>query len=120
MADWYEQLGRVENHAVAAQEAIGKVIDLLRLGKQQHLDGHSPSQVVKHLIESGGVQARLNALVAVERFERSVTVYRGVAIRLLVDEKGMTFSEVGRLIGVSRQMVARLYNMDEAKERRLT
>ena len=39
----------------------------------------------------------------------AVTEYRAHVIRSLVDDEHLSFSEIGDVIGVSRQMVARLY-----------
>jgi hypothetical protein len=66
-------------------------------------------QTVHRLNELGGRETRLAPTAAFREFERAMTAYRATAIRLLVDDNGMSFSDVGKLIGVSRQMVARLY-----------
>lgn len=42
-------------------------------------------------------------------FDRTLTRTRAEAIRLMVDDEGMSLSEVARLVGRSRQFVTRLY-----------
>jgi hypothetical protein len=49
-------------------------------------------------------------LAAINAFENAVAVYRGGLIRAMVDEEKLTFTEVGRILGVSRQMASRLYH----------
>jgi hypothetical protein len=70
--------------------------------------------IVQHLKDQGGRETRLAPTVAFREFEQALTAYRATAIRILVDETGMTYSAVGELIGVSRQMVARLYGAGDA------
>ena len=66
-------------------------------------------------ISSPGVvaSARLRSSAAIDAFEHAVMVYRVGLIRAMVDEEKLSFSEVGRRMGVSRQMIARLYRYDE-------
>ena len=40
-------------------------------------------------------------------------MYRVGLIRAMVDEEKLSFAEVARRMGVSRQMIARLYSYDE-------
>ena len=40
-------------------------------------------------------------------------VYRVGLIRAMVDEEELSFTEVGRRLSVSRQMIAKLYRYDE-------
>ncbi len=41
-------------------------------------------------------------------------VYRVCLIRAMVDEEKLSFAQVARHMGVSRQMVARLYHYEES------
>jgi predicted DNA-binding protein (UPF0251 family) len=47
--------------------------------------------------------------LAFRELERAVADYRASKVRALVDEEQLTFTEVAKLTGVSRQIVARLY-----------
>jgi predicted HTH domain antitoxin len=71
------------------------------------------SEIVADLISQGGREARLRSSAAIEAFEHAVMVYRVGLIRAMVDEEKLSFAEVARLMGVSRQMIARLYRHDE-------
>ncbi len=65
------------------------------------------------IVEQGvarGIRARrIAAADAFHEYERSVARVRAFVVRALVDESGLTQTDVARLIGISRQEVARLY-----------
>ncbi|MEY2566935.1 MAG: hypothetical protein QOE35_1464 [Actinomycetota bacterium] len=108
--DWYvEAIDRIERSAAHLSEAIEATMESLRHARADRLAGVELVEVVHGLVDRGGRQARLAPQVAFEAFERAVGDYRSEVIRALVDEKHMTFSEVGGLTGVSRQIVAKLY-----------
>jgi DNA invertase Pin-like site-specific DNA recombinase len=65
--------------------------------------------IIPALVARGGRETRLAPTRAYHAFERAITAYRARAIRELVDDEHMTYTEIAELIGVSRQMVARLY-----------
>jgi DNA-directed RNA polymerase sigma subunit (sigma70/sigma32) len=70
-------------------------------------------QVVDYLIDRGGREARLRTSAAIDAFEHAIMVYRIGLIRAMVDDEKLSFTEVGRHLGVSRQMIARLYRANE-------
>jgi hypothetical protein len=108
--DWF--VLAVEAVEAAAQEvhaSVDGVVAMLKNAVEERSGGSSVQVVVAGLVERGGRDARLAPTVAYERFEAALTAYRARAIRALVDEEGLSFTDVGRLTGVSRQMVARLY-----------
>ena len=108
--DWYTAaVDRVESSATDLHAAVDAAVDLLRQARRDWLGGTGLVDIVEGLVEAGGRQARLAPTVAFREFERAVTAYRAAAVRRLVDEEHMTFSMVGQLTGVSRQMIARLY-----------
>jgi hypothetical protein len=116
--DWYvEAIDRIERSAANLYEATEATVESLRQARADRLAGVDLVKVVDGLVERGGRQARLAPQVAFEAFERALGEYRSEAIRALVDEQHMTFSEVGDLTGVSRQIVAKLYR--QAKEKHL-
>lgn len=113
--DWF--VLAVEAVDAAAQEvhvSVDSVVGMLKDAANARTGGASVQAVVAGLVDRGGRQARLAPTVAYEQFLAALTAYRGQAIVALVDEEGLSFTEVGRLTGVSRQMVARLYR--SAKE----
>jgi hypothetical protein len=108
--DWFVlALEAVDDAAREVHASVDSVVAMLRDAAGKHSEGSPLHAVVAALVESGGRSARLAPTLAYERFEAAVTAYRSQAIRALVDEEGMSFTEIGRLTGVSRQMVARLY-----------
>jgi hypothetical protein len=108
--DWYvEAIDRIERSAADLHEAIESTVASLRRARADRLAAVDLVDIVVGLVERGGRTTRLAPKVAFEAFERTLGEYRSEAIRALVDEKHMTFSDVGQLTGVSRQIVAKLY-----------
>jgi hypothetical protein len=106
---WVATIGRVEGAAQDLHEAVGGVVDALSKAQSERRAGVANIDVVKGLVARGGRELRLTPTEAFREFEHAVTDYRAAMIRTLVDEDRMTFTEVGQISGVSRQMVARLY-----------
>lgn len=52
---------------------------------------------------------RKEAVAALARYEHELALLRSLLIRQLVDGQGLTLTEVGHRLDISRQMVARLY-----------
>jgi len=102
----------IENVARAAaelQDAVQRAVNALHGAALERAAGVDLVSIIRHLVEQGGKETRLQPTVAFRAFEQAITEYRATAVRILVDETGMTYSAVGELIGVSRQMVARLH-----------
>ncbi len=113
-ANWLlEAIRRVEQTGEEAQMAISEGIASMDRAREQLVAGAPVSKIVDDLIAQGGREARLKSSAAIDAFEHAVMVYRVGLIRAMVDDEGLSFSEVGRRLGVSRQMVARLYRYDE-------
>jgi hypothetical protein len=113
--DWY--IASIDAIARAAEElsaALDVTLATLVQARQERLAGVGLVDIVSGLVARGGRATRLTPTVAFREFERAVTVYRARAIRALVDEEHLTFTEVANLTGVSRQMIARLYNSSRA------
>jgi hypothetical protein len=100
---------QVELEAARLVESLGNVLEALRRAKQKRARGVPLPEVIAGLVEAGGRGLRRSADEAFVIYERAVMNYRATAIRELVDEYGLSLSEVSRRIGVSRQMVGRLY-----------
>jgi hypothetical protein len=66
-------------------------------------------ELVTDAISGGGRGARVGAADAFIEYEQAVAVMRGAVVCSLVDDDGLTFSEVARRFGISRQAAARLY-----------
>jgi len=108
--DWYiASIDRVEATASDLCDAIDRAIGNFRKAQVERRAGVDVVDIVKDLAAGGAKEVRLAATIAFREFETAVTDYRAQVIKSLVDEERMTFSEIGEMIGVSRQMVARLY-----------
>jgi hypothetical protein len=108
--DWY--VAAVDGVVAAAGElkvSVDTVLVPLLHARSQRLERVPLAEIVQSLVAAGGRSARLAPASAFAEFEGAMSAYRSRAVRALVEEEGMTFSAVGDLIGVSRQMVARLY-----------
>jgi hypothetical protein len=108
--DWYVQaVNEVERAAAVAKDAIDGAVVMLAAAREQRRAGAGMPEIVNGLVEAGGRATRLGASEAFARFEGAMAAYRAQATRALVDEEGLSLSQVGRMVGVSRQMAARLY-----------
>jgi hypothetical protein len=109
--DWYvDSIDDVERTAQALSEALESLVEMLGVARQQRLGDVPLLEIITGVLARGGVDARRRVELAFREFEHAVTAYRARATRFLVDEGGLTRSEVAGLSGVSRQMTGRLYN----------
>lgn len=108
-----EAIEQIEQTGDEAQRAICEGVASMEGARKRLVAGVPVSELVDDLIAQGGRDTRLRSLAAIEAFEHAVMVYRVGLIRVMVDEEKLSFAEVGRRIGVSRQMIARLYRYDE-------
>jgi len=113
VASFTDAIDDVVRHADAVHHATDRAAHELLRAKQEREAGVPLVDVISGLVARGGRTTRLAASEAFLEFEQSLMAYRATAIRGLVDEEQMTFTEIARLIGVSRQMVARLYRTAE-------
>ncbi len=108
-----ETIKRIEQTGEEAQRAIGEGLASIDGARERLVAGVPVSELVTDLIAQGGREARLRSSAAIDAFEHAVMVYRAGLIRAMVDEEKLSFAEVARLMGVSRQMIARLYRYEE-------
>ena len=106
---WVASIDRIDRAATDLHEALESVMESLREARSSRLEGIGFADITKGLVARGGRETRLAPTAAFREFEAAVTDSRASMIRALVDGDHMTFTEVGELTGVSRQMVARLY-----------
>jgi hypothetical protein len=108
--DWF--VAAVERVADAGRQAclaIETAVGALREGCEARDAGRSIVDVVDELIAAGGRETRLSAADAFREYERAITSMRAGVVRALVDEGGMSLTDVAKRIKISRQAVARLY-----------
>jgi hypothetical protein len=107
--EYVAAIEQVELEAARLVESVGYVLEALRNAKEKRGRGVPLPEIVAGLVEEGGRRLRRSADEAFVLYERAMMNYRVTAIRELVDGYGLSLSEVGSRIGVSRQMVGRLY-----------
>jgi hypothetical protein len=108
--DWF--VGAVDRVADAGREAclaIEAAVGALQRGREARATGRSLDEVVDQLIESGGREARLSATERFHEYERAIASMRAAVVQALVDEDGLSFTDVAKRLKISRQAAARLY-----------
>jgi DNA-directed RNA polymerase specialized sigma24 family protein len=98
----------------AACDAIESAIRALEVGARARATGVPLVDIVDELIGAGGRDVRLATADAFHEFERAVAKMRARVVRTLVEEDGLSLTDVARRLRISRQAVARLYR--HAKE----
>ena len=105
--------GRLAAVADAAGElrtvlaAFEDVVAAMRAGLA---DGRAPLDLY---VELDWASQRDRVFAARDRFNRAYDHARAGAVRQVVDEQGVTLTEVARTVGRSRQFVTRLYRQDD-------
>ena len=109
-----EAIKRVEQAGEEAQRAIGEGVASIGRARDLLVGGWPVSEIVDDLVARGGRDARLRSSEAMAAFEHAVMLYRVGLIRAMVDEEKLSFTDVSRRLGVSRQMISRLYRFDDS------
>jgi hypothetical protein len=108
--DWFAAaVERVDDAGRQACLAIDSAVGALRGGLEALDAGRSIVDVVEELIMAGGRETRLNAAEAFREYERAIGSMRAGVVRALVDEGGLSLTDVARRMKISRQAAARLY-----------
>lgn len=108
--DWYVELfEQVESTGAELRQALDHIVGILSIARQERIDGVPFVHIAERLVERGVRDLRRSNEEAFRTFSAAVAACRSAGVRALVDEEGMTHAEVARLLGVSRQMVGRLY-----------
>ena len=111
--DWF--VAAVEQVAAAGRaacEALNAAVEALEEGCRARLAGSSMLEVVDGLIGGGGREIRFASAEACRDFERAVAAIRVGVARSLVDDHGLSLTEVARRLNISRQAASRLYQAD--------
>ncbi|MGZ4707189.1 MAG: hypothetical protein ACXWBN_00435 [Acidimicrobiales bacterium] len=93
----------------AACDAIESAIEALEVGARARTTGVPLVDIVDDLIGAGGRDVRLATADAFLGFERALVEMRSRVVRTLVEEDGLSLTDVGLRLQISRQAVARLY-----------
>jgi hypothetical protein len=108
--DWFvDAVEQVAAAGRAACEALNAAVNALEEGCHARLAGRSMLEVVDGLIGAGGRETRFASAEAFRDFERAVAAMRAGVARSLVDDHGLSLTEVARRLNISRQAAARLY-----------
>ena len=109
--DWFiASIDRVARAAsIASEDLRAAVEELVGSTRAARADGRSLVEIVDLLIARNGREMRLRARAAFHEYERAVADLRAGIVRALVDDEGMTLSDVGLRLKISRQAATRLY-----------
>jgi hypothetical protein len=108
--DWFVvAVERVADAGRQACLAIETAVGELREGCEARNADRSVVDVVDELIADGGRETRLSAADAFREYERAIASMRAGVVRALVDEGGLSLSDVAKRLKISRQAAARLY-----------
>ena len=114
--DWF--VGAVERVADAGHHAclaIETAVGALRKGSEARSAGRPIVDVVDELIGASGREVRLSAADAFREYERAIASMRAAVVRALVDEGGLSFTDVAKRMKISRQAATRLYESAEGR-----
>lgn len=101
----------------AACAAIDSAVRALEVGVRARATGVPLLEVVDGLIGGGGREVRLSAAEAFHEFERAITELRARVVCTLVEDEGLSLTEVAARLRVSRQAAARLHRHAKAADR---
>ena len=108
--DWFvEAVERVEDAGRQACLAIDAAVGALKGGCAAWSAGRPIVEIVDELIAAGGRETRLNASDSFHEYERAIASMRADVVRALVDEGGLSLTDVAKRLKISRQAAARLY-----------
>ena len=99
----------VEQAAAGARDALrGRAAELLRRAQRERIGGALDSEVAL-LVLADGADALRSVHESVCAYEDRLNALRAQLVHVLVDESGMSFTELARRMGLSRQRVAQYY-----------
>ena len=108
--DWFvEAVERVADAGRQACLAIDTAVGALQGGCEARNAGRSIVDIVDRLIAAGGRETRLSAADAFHEYERAIASMRAYVVRALVDEGGLSLTDVAKRLRISRQAASRLY-----------
>jgi DNA-binding transcriptional ArsR family regulator len=114
--DWFlDKIDAVEQAAKAARAALGRVPEVLEPARADRIAGQPLTQIAQQLTSTGR-EARLDTIATYREYEHAVFELRAAVVRALVDEEGVTLSQLAQAMGVTRQTVARPYRAGGASE----
>lgn len=108
MYELQSKIDAVERSAAAAGAVFTCVPHVLAPARDKLLAGDALKEIAKELATAGRRPSQLIAKTYRD-YERAVADLRTAVITALVDDDGVSLSQIAQVMGVSRQTVARLY-----------
>lgn len=99
-----------------ACDAIAATIRPLEHAAHEREHGVPLVDIVDELIGAGGRELRLASAEAFHEFERAIGEMRARVVCALIEQDGLSFTDVGARLLISRQAVARLYRQAKGDE----
>jgi len=107
--DWLlASIDAMEVAAAAAREAMEAVVDSLDGVRSSCSKSVPLVEIVDELIESGSMELRSSAELAIQRYERAVLDFRSKLVKHMTEDEGMTIADAARHMRISPQRAGRL------------
>ena len=103
-------IDEVTRAVAAAGGALDGASASLASARARRLAGVPMTILVDELLAVGGPPLRRSGADLLSDYRRAVRGFRAAAVRALVDEDGLSLTEVSRRLEISRQMATRLYH----------
>jgi hypothetical protein len=87
------------------------VVQSLAETRRERNAGSPIAETADQVLARQGRETRLHASAAMDAYERAAMRFRSGMVRALVEEGNLSLTEVARRMGVSRQVVTRLYRV---------
>ena len=112
-----DRVERVQQTAREAIDALESAIRALEIAHDELTNGVAPVAAVEAMLARGGTTTRVRASHALTRYSAAAMALRAEVVRLLVEDAGLTVTDVARKMGVSRQLAARLYQAAQRRDK---
>jgi helix-turn-helix, Psq domain len=103
---WVDSLQRIENARVELDAALSALAPWI----VDAVDAVASGEPMSDLVRRTHLRARRRVADAVSAMNSALAENRIAAIRVIVDDEGLTMSEAARLFGIPRQVLSRLYH----------
>ena len=114
-----QTVAHVTETARGVKDAMDAAVRRLEQSRDERSNGAPLGEVVDGFMSAGGREMRLGVTEAFHDYERATAAVRACIIRTLVDEHGLSFTQVGEKLRISRQAVGRLYRDHQAHARQV-
>jgi hypothetical protein len=104
-----DQVAALDAACLDVERTVKRLRAALKQVSSLRVEGHPASAV---LAEGPGAPARRAVRDAWSRLNGALNRYRVQAVRIMVDDEGLTVAQAARVMGNARQVVSRLYHQD--------